>query len=133
MFRPEPSPPSPQKLSFSVCSMMLESPVANRRATSSGCCSNFAPTTFRMTSTFTASQSRRSKVREFAVLVSDAVEENLARHGRAQVRLTILAFNGGRERKRSDRRVRPTATPSWAAQNPNLSSQNQFLRSVNPA
>jgi hypothetical protein len=28
---------------------------------------------------------------------------------------TILAFSGGRERERSDRRVRPTATPRWAA------------------
>jgi hypothetical protein len=31
------------------------------------------------------------------------------------VRPTILAFSGGRERERSDRRVRPTATPGWAA------------------
>jgi hypothetical protein len=31
------------------------------------------------------------------------------------VRLTILAFSGERERERSDRRVRPTATPCWTA------------------
>jgi hypothetical protein len=33
---------------------------------------------------------------------------------RSSIRLTILAFSGGRERERSDRRVRPTATASWA-------------------
>ena len=31
----------------------------------------------------------------------------------ALVRLTILAFSGERERERSDRRVRPPATPVW--------------------
>jgi hypothetical protein len=29
--------------------------------------------------------------------------------------LTILPFSGGRERERSDRRGRPSATPGWAA------------------
>jgi hypothetical protein len=31
------------------------------------------------------------------------------------VRPTILAFSGGRERERSDRRARPTAMPGWTA------------------
>jgi hypothetical protein len=35
----------------------------------------------------------------------------LATHDSSSVRLTILAFSGERERERSDRRVRPPATP----------------------
>jgi hypothetical protein len=33
------------------------------------------------------------------------------RFAHRKVRITVLAFSGGRERERSDRRVRPTATP----------------------
>src|SRR5437867_3025671 len=43
------------------------------------------------------------------------------------VALTILAFSCGRERERSDRRARPSATAGWAASLATLSSaSNDF-------
>lgn len=56
-FFPEPSPPSPQYLSYSVCSTICLLPVDSSSSRNLGFCLNFRPSPFFMTCSFTCYQS----------------------------------------------------------------------------